>query len=200
MAQGVVYDLEAVEVHEQDRRLAASRAPSAFEGMPKTIHEELAVGQPSERVVQRLELQLLLHALALGDVLHLGDGVERLAGRSPQQRHGQVDPDHRAAPRTSSSRLSVPPLSPQVSPEGLRKPRILPQSGPAPPRPTSHIGPLQPCSSRRLYPPSRWRSRLGPSTSKISASEFLNASSASLRSVTSREATTTPSTSGSSSR
>src|SRR5919112_1061231 len=79
MAQGVVYDLEPVEVHEHDRHHAVPPTTGPFESMPKTVYEDFAVGQTSEGVVQCLALESLFHALALGYVLEI-DRQPRLGG------------------------------------------------------------------------------------------------------------------------
>ena len=44
MAQRVVDDFEAVEVHKEDRDLSACLAPGASEGLHQAVDEELAVG------------------------------------------------------------------------------------------------------------------------------------------------------------
>ncbi len=62
--------------------------------MPKAVHEELAVGQPRERVVEGLPLQLVLGALASAYVLDLGYEVERPAFLVAHQRAVQEDPHH----------------------------------------------------------------------------------------------------------
>jgi hypothetical protein len=56
MPEGVVYDLEVVQVHEQQRNLALPAPFGAPQGLPESIHEEAPVGQVSEQVVKRLVL------------------------------------------------------------------------------------------------------------------------------------------------
>jgi hypothetical protein len=53
MAEGVVDELEAVEVDEQDRDAAAA-ALGAAEGVVEAVEEQRAVWQPGEGVVERL--------------------------------------------------------------------------------------------------------------------------------------------------
>jgi hypothetical protein len=84
----VVDELEAVEVEEEDggRRSASS---AVVQGERETIHEQRAIRQPGERVVQRLALDLLLGAATLYGVgehvrggLQEGDLVRSEPGRS----------------------------------------------------------------------------------------------------------------------
>ena len=68
VAERVVDDLEVVEVdeHHRDRARVALREHRLLQA----VVEQVAVGQPGERVVVRLALELLLVALALDRVLH----------------------------------------------------------------------------------------------------------------------------------
>ena len=65
--EGVVDDLEVVEVAEQDAD-APPAAPAAGQGEVEAVEQQGAVGQPGERVVGRLVLEPALERLALGDV------------------------------------------------------------------------------------------------------------------------------------
>ena len=68
VAQALVDELEAVEVHEQ-HGAALLRAPApAGQRAAQAVHEERAVRQPGEAVVEGVVLELLLRAPALGDV------------------------------------------------------------------------------------------------------------------------------------
>jgi hypothetical protein len=114
----VVDLLEAVEVHEDDREPAAValRVP---DGLADPLAEEQPVGQAGERVVQRLVLvelaladELLLGALALGDVLDHRHHRLGGAGRVALQDGPHVGPQRRARPG-GAARLEL---------EGLARP------------------------------------------------------------------------------
>ena len=77
VAEAVVDDLEAVEVEEEDggQRARGSRRERSID-LPQAVHEQRAVGQAGQRVVQGVVEQLLLGLLAVGDVV----GVEHDAG------------------------------------------------------------------------------------------------------------------------
>jgi hypothetical protein len=78
MPHAVVDQLEVVEVEEEHGEQAIPIAPRAERGIGQALHEERAVGEPGERVVQRVVPQLPLAHLALGK------GVPQLQlGRSP---------------------------------------------------------------------------------------------------------------------
>ena len=67
VAEAVVDVLEVVEVEEQHgERLGGAVAAAQRVGEP--VAEQLAVGEPGERVVERLVAELLLERLAVGDV------------------------------------------------------------------------------------------------------------------------------------
>ena len=86
MAEGVVDLLEAVEIHHQDRAAILGPASGA-KGLIDPVAKQGAVGEPGERVVQRLVLVELslgherrLGGLLLGDVLDHDDAEVRLPG------------------------------------------------------------------------------------------------------------------------
>ncbi len=86
VAHRVVHQLEVIEVEEQHREDAVVVTPRAVCRIGQALHEERAVGQPGQRVVQRVVLQLLLARLALGE-----DPAQMQLGRCylrelPQQR------------------------------------------------------------------------------------------------------------------
>ena len=95
VAERVVDDLEAVEVEEQDRGAALGVvALGAADRLVEAVEEEHAVGQPGERVVQRVVLQALLGLAAVGDV---GDAADDRGSR------GRVS-SRTAIPRASIQR------------------------------------------------------------------------------------------------
>ena len=65
--QGVIDDLEAVDVDEQNGH-ALSRALRGEQAHFQALNEETAVRQLRQRIVVCLKLDLLLHALSIGDV------------------------------------------------------------------------------------------------------------------------------------
>ena len=71
VAEGVVDDLEVVEIDEQDGMLAGHRplrVGLALERLAQPVLEQRPVGQVGQRVVQRLVGELLLEALPVADV------------------------------------------------------------------------------------------------------------------------------------
>src|SRR5207253_4829690 len=66
MAQRVVHHLEAIEVEEQHCKTAAAASLRAFERHSQALHEERAVRQSGERVVEGGMPELLLDAQAFG--------------------------------------------------------------------------------------------------------------------------------------
>ncbi len=79
VAERVVDVLEVVEV-EREHRAAGAVALRRGELAGELLLEAAAVEERGDRVVVGEVLELALEALALGDVLHLGDAVQR-AGR-----------------------------------------------------------------------------------------------------------------------
>ena len=75
MAEAVVDHLEVVEVEEQHRRVALQRVVGERAAEP--VDEEQPVGQPGQRVVDRLVGEALAVASARGDVLDLVHHVHR---------------------------------------------------------------------------------------------------------------------------
>src|SRR5215218_884899 len=69
VSQRVVYNLELIEVREQHRHLPVLLTPGALEGLPQAVHEELAVGEVGQVVVEGPMLEALLQGLALGKVV-----------------------------------------------------------------------------------------------------------------------------------
>ena len=93
VAEGVVDELEVVEVDEQQRDRAA-RARAAVHAAAQLGLQLGAVGQPGQRVEVGEAGDLLLRAQALGDVLARGEDADDLARRVAQQR---VAPGDRVA-------------------------------------------------------------------------------------------------------
>ena len=93
VAEGVVDELEVVEVDEQQRDRAA-RARAAVHAAAQLGLELGAVGQPGQRVEVGQARDLLLGAQALGDVLAGGEDADDRARHVAQQR---VAPRDRAA-------------------------------------------------------------------------------------------------------
>ncbi len=89
----VVDELEAVEVEVEDGEHPALVALRARDGELEVIHEERAVRQPGERVVEGVVVELLLGDAAVGDVLNLEDEVDALAVRVARERDAPVHPD-----------------------------------------------------------------------------------------------------------
>ena len=99
VAEAVVDELEAVEVEEEDGEVVVVVAATPGHGLPQPVEEEGAVGQPGEGIVERVVEDLLLGALALGDV---GLGA------------GEAHRPARAASRTARPRLSTKRYSPSL--------------------------------------------------------------------------------------
>ena len=99
MTQAVVHELEVVEVHEDDRH--ATRAPcQACQRLLEAVHEQLAVRELGQRIVQRLVLEQLLRRLVGTHVA--GDPDDALDVVAV----GLVRPDlHR--PRAAAGRVAV---------------------------------------------------------------------------------------------
>ncbi len=70
LAERVVQDLEAVEVEEEDRQVAAA-ALGPGQGVGEAIHEEGAVGQPGQGIAEGLADELVQPARELVDLLRL---------------------------------------------------------------------------------------------------------------------------------
>ena len=80
MAEAVVDDLEAVEVEEQDGGAALGVvALGAPDRLVEAVHEQHAVGEAGERVVERVVLEPALGLAAVGDVGDRADDPERAA-------------------------------------------------------------------------------------------------------------------------
>ena len=101
VTERIVHHLEPVEVEEEDREPAAAAALRPLQRHPQPLHEQGAVGQPGERVVERRVPQLLLRAQALGHVD--GDHQPRLP---PGQLDGVGSHLH---VEQLAGRLAVPP-------------------------------------------------------------------------------------------
>src|SRR3712207_9255300 len=88
-----VDDLEAVEVEVEDGELGLRVAARAGDGELEVIHEERAVREPRQRVVEGVVVELLLGQLAVGDVLNLEDEVATLRVLVAHERDAPVHPD-----------------------------------------------------------------------------------------------------------
>ena len=93
MAQGIVDDLEPVEVQEQHRQDARS-AIEPVERVLQPVHQHVAVGDPGERVGRRPVLQKDVRLLALRDVADGSDDEGLSGGFDPVVR--RLDPPVRA--------------------------------------------------------------------------------------------------------
>ena len=92
MAEGVVDALEAVEVHEHRRRLGAAAA-GVDEHLLGAVHDQRAVREPRERVVQRLVAQLA--GLLLDHPQRAGAAAgQHLDEPEGQQAHDEPDQQH----------------------------------------------------------------------------------------------------------
>ncbi|HET8977689.1 MAG TPA: hypothetical protein VFN87_05985 [Solirubrobacteraceae bacterium] len=117
MTERVVDLLETVEVHERHGQLGAA-ALGVADRLGDALAEQHPVGQPGERIVQRLVLvelgladELLLGALALGDVLdhrHRGHGA---SSGAPLHHRAHQRP-HRATGARRAPRLQLEGLAP----------------------------------------------------------------------------------------
>ena len=87
VAERVVDDLEAVEVEEQHRGAALGVvALGAADRLVEAVHEQHAVREPGQRVVERVVLQAVLGLAAVGDVGDAADdarGLLAVADRDP---------------------------------------------------------------------------------------------------------------------
>ena len=90
VAMGVVDLLEVVDVAEADADMAGSTRDR--QGVREAVHQQAAVGQPRQRVVQRPALQLGLGGTELGDVLDLYDEVQRYTFVVAHNAHGESTP------------------------------------------------------------------------------------------------------------
>ena len=93
VAEGVVDDLEVVEVQEHDRDARPLRLLTRHRVLD-AVAEQRAVREQRQRIVQRHAHQLLLHALAVGDVAQV---EQPAADRRLSVHVGAVDLDHALA-------------------------------------------------------------------------------------------------------
>ncbi len=91
VSQAVVDDLEVVEV-EEEHRDATGAARRAIHRLADPVHEERAVREAGEGVVDGLVGEALTDRLAFGDVLDLADHVDGLAARISDGGDAQRDP------------------------------------------------------------------------------------------------------------
>jgi len=85
-----VHLLEAVEVEQHD----AYHLPLALrarDGALEPVAEQVAIGQPGQRVVLREKSDLFLRLLALGDVVEDDGNGGNLAGRVPDRGNAGYD-------------------------------------------------------------------------------------------------------------
>src|SRR5215210_6102430 len=86
----------------------------APQGLPEAVHEELAVGEVGEVVVECLVMQALLQGLALGKIVEDPLPVEGFARFVPYQHRLLTHPHHRAVPGQQAvllpERLAAPRL------------------------------------------------------------------------------------------
>jgi hypothetical protein len=135
----VVDHLEAVEVEEEQRERPSGPPPGALDGELEVIHEEGAVGQPRQRVVQRAVDELLLGPLAVRDVLNLEDEVRRALRRVADERDAQTRPDRPARPvqeassRSGTSAMARPRVRLREKPSAAARRAGRPPCRPQPP-------------------------------------------------------------------
>jgi diguanylate cyclase (GGDEF)-like protein len=102
MAEGVVHGLEVVEVDEQHGDLVPAPAGDG-ERVAHPVPEQRAVGEPGERIVERLVGELLLQPLALAHVAGVEhDALDRAVVEQVGRQHLAVEP--------GAVRLAEPPL------------------------------------------------------------------------------------------
>jgi len=89
MAERVVDHLEAVEVHEQQRHQLVAAARGPRHGRGQAVVEQRCAGQPGQRVMVGQIADVLLVALARGDVLNLRYEVAGLVRRGAHQRYAE---------------------------------------------------------------------------------------------------------------
>ena len=125
MAEAVVDRLEAVDVDRDDRD-AAFDPPGAREGVLEPIHEERAVGQPGQGVVEGLVGELLLELLALGRVARVeDDAADARVGEQVVRDRLEVAP---AAIAVAQPELDSPVRAPRLGErleEGVQPRRVL---------------------------------------------------------------------------
>ena len=83
MTQAVVDELEAVDVEEQHGTADGWIACGALHDLVDPVHEQRPVGEPRERVVERVVLELQLGRPLVGDVRHGTRDPGRAAARAP---------------------------------------------------------------------------------------------------------------------
>jgi hypothetical protein len=89
VAEAVVDGFEVVEVAEQHRQAGAVTAGSP-EALFEPVGEQCPVGQPGQRIVQRLMRHPLLQLDPLAGVLHVHDQVRRGAASVAYRRRGDL--------------------------------------------------------------------------------------------------------------
>jgi hypothetical protein len=93
VAQGVVYDLELVQVHEQHGN-PVLLPPGALQGVPEAVHEELAVREVGQVVVERLVFEAFFGLRALGDIPTDGLVLDDATINVEDSRVGPLQPAH----------------------------------------------------------------------------------------------------------
>ena len=129
VAEPVVDDLEAVEVEEQHRGAALGVvALGAPDRLVEAVHEQHAVRQAGQRVVQRVVLQAALGLAAVGDVGDAADDARRaavlVADRDRRARASSGSSPSRCWTRCSNSKWSRRRAG-QVRVERLRERRAV---------------------------------------------------------------------------
>jgi hypothetical protein len=118
MAEGVVDDLEVVQVHEQGRH----RGAQSFRGRKirfENVQDPGPVMQPGQRVVKGLVGQRLLSLVLRGDVLQLDHAQVRLSHPARDRHHQMAHPD----------RGSVFPHQPHLPGDGVARCSTEPGTG-----------------------------------------------------------------------
>ena len=165
MPELVVDRLEVVQVAEQhDRR---DTAPGrARQRVREPVHQQVAVRQPGQRVVQRTVREALPGRPGDGDVLHLGDVVRRLVVLVAGHRDREGHPDDLAVPVVGSA---SPACSGRCAP-----PVSSSRSSRSEPRSSAWVSSwkVRPTSSASSYPSSRhsaWFTSVNAPSSPTSA-------------------------------
>ena len=126
VAQAVVDHLELVEIDEEQREPVLRIPVAARQAVRQAVGQQAPVGEAGERVVHRLEVQLLLGQLAVGDVGQRAGRPQRVAfgvvDRDPPAQHPAV-----AAVAVADAKLrrEILVLAPQVRVDVGAQPRQI---------------------------------------------------------------------------
>ena len=91
VAEAVIDQFEAIDVEEQHRAAGARVPDGALQVLLDAIHEQAAIGEPGEGIVQRVVLEAQLSQPAVSDV---GDRARHPGRRAVGPAHRQATGDH----------------------------------------------------------------------------------------------------------